>query len=496
MRKAVVAAFLFVFVIVSQAQVFSTPRIWLRADSLGHGNVWKDMSGNGYHAHGNHGQFNPDSGLFNFQPCLMFDSLSEPLWINYTANKKSPLIVFTVYKPMDQSNENGVWSLRLDTAGQVKLTTQKLGVFGNDNLYSDSTSTEPVLNLLKLSWRGKDIDTNVSRLYIAGTDSLNFEGKFAEYMLFDSTLKQKEILRIHTYLAIKYGINIRELNYVNSTDSVIWNYETDSLYSNNIAGIGKDSLLLVDQKQSCGRGGEANLTIAANQVYGTNEENNAVINEMDYLIWGDNGKALNSFSSGDSLSQCAWLMKKSGNTASNISTQLIIHAPEISDAMTLSLIISRETDFTFPMYMVETALPDSADTLGNYYFSGSNGDIDNSGSDAFTFQLTDTASVNERSQIAQDAGSSDTENNQNNVAISSIDVFPNPTRGDYAVDVRLTQISDVFISIQDEGGKIVSKTKHSGASSYLVRGQLTQKGCYLIKAEIASESKTTKLIVQ
>lgn len=483
--------------LLSQAQIknFSTPRIWLRADSMGNGNVWKDMSGNGYHAHGHQGQFNPEMGLFNYQPCLMFDSVSHPMWVDYTAKRKSPMIAFAVFKPTNTAEEAGIWALRLDSAGQIKLTSQKLGFFGRDNLYIDSTSTEPVLNLLKMSWKGKDIDTNVSRLYLAGTDSLDFRGKFAEFMFFDSTLKQKEMLRIHTYLAIKYGINIREFNYVNSTDSVLWDYETDSLYSNNIAGIGKDSLLLIDQKQSCGRGGEANLSIAVATHYETNKLNQATINEMDYLIWGDNGKMLNTFSSGDSLSQCIWLMKRSGATAGNISTQLILHAPEITDAWTVNLVISRETDFAFPLNMVEITFADSVDTLGNYYFSSINWDIDNSGSDAFTFQLTDTATVLMRSQTAQTNSSSDDENNQP-ASISSIDVYPNPTSGEYSIDVKLTQTGKVLVSIQDEGGKIVSRTQYDGSSNYSIKGTMTTKGCYLIKAETGSETKTTKLIVQ
>ncbi|HPB02790.1 MAG TPA: T9SS type A sorting domain-containing protein [Bacteroidales bacterium] len=483
--------------LLSQAQIknFSTPRIWLRVDSMGNGNVWKDMSGNGYHAHAHHGQFNPEMELFNYQPCLMFDSVSHPMWVDYTAKRISPMIAFAVYKPTNTAEEAGIWALRLDSAGQIKLTSQKLGFFGRDNLYNDSTSTEPVLNLLKMSWKGKDIDTNVSRLYLAGTDSLDFRGKFAEFMFYDSTLSQKEMLRIHTYLAIKYGINIREFNYVNFLDSVLWDYETDSLYSNNIAGIGKDSLLLIDQKQSCGRGGEANLSIAAGTHNETNRLNQATINEMDYLIWGDNGNMLNTFSPGDSLSQCAWLMKRSGATANDINTQLILHAPEITDTWTLNLIISREADFAFPLNMVEIIFADSVDTLGNYYFSGINWDFDNSGSDAFTFQLTDTATVIMRSQTAQTNNSSDNENNQP-ASISSIDVYPNPTSGEYSIDVKLTQTGRVLVSIQDEGGKIVSRTQYDGSSDYSIKKTMTTKGCYLIKAETGSETKTTKLIVQ
>ena len=496
-KRISVVVLLLLSVLLSQAQIknFSTPRIWLRADSIGNGNIWKDMSGNGYHAHGHHGQFNPEMELFNYQPCLMFDSVSHALWIDYTAKRKSPMIVFAVYKPTNTAEETGIWALRLDSAGQIKLTSQKLGYFGRDNLYNDSTSTEPVLNLLKMSWKGKHIDTSESRLYVSGTDSLKFRGKFAEFMFYDSTIKQNEMLRIHTYLALKYGINIREFNYVNSVDSVLWDYETDSVYSNNIAGIGKDSLLVINQKQSCGRGGESNLSIAAGKHFATNKLNCATINEMDYLIWGDNGKMLNTFSSGDSLSQCMWLMKRSGATASNINTQLILHAPEITDAWTVNLVISRETDFAFPLNMVEIYFADSVDTLGNYYFDVINWDIDNSGSDAFTFQLTDTTSVLQRSRPA-DANDNGSEDNNMPASISSVDVYPNPTSGEYYIDIVLTQSGKVLLSIQDEGGKIVSRSQYDGSSDYSIKGTMKTKGCYLIKAEIGSETKTTKLIVQ
>lgn len=494
---AMLAVVLFFFSYTAQAQVkvFTTPGIWLRADSTGSGSYWKDLSGNAYHAYLRQGMSEADTGLFNYHPCLIFDTQEAALQIDYHAKSRTPLTIFSVYKPLGSAEELGVWSLRFDSARKLELTTRKLDYMGKENKYSDSTSCEPVLNLLKSTWKGKHVDTSQSHLYIAGSDSSGFRGKFAEFMLYDTQLNPKEILRIHTYLAIKYGINIQKFDYVNSSDTVIWDYRKDSIYSNNIGGIGKDTLMLINQKQSCGRGGDDRLTIAAGTLSPTNLQNSYMINDADYLIWGSNGKGFDTFLPGDSLSECRWMMRRTGATADAIVTQLIIHAPELSREMTLNLVIIRGADSLFSIENAELIPADSADTSRNYYFNNINWDTDHSGRDIFTFQLTDTTSARVRHLTAEAGNNSSGEYNQT-ADINALTIFPNPTADKYAVDIRLSRSASVKVSIVDENGKTMWENTCSGSPAYQLAGPPMKKGCYIVKAEADGHTKIAKLVIQ
>jgi hypothetical protein len=73
-------------------------------------------------------------------------------------------------------------------------------------------------------------------------------GLVAEFIVYETILKEKQIAKIESYLAIKYGITL-ERNYVNSQGQTIWNRKTENVYSNNIAGIGRDDLSTLYQKQ-------------------------------------------------------------------------------------------------------------------------------------------------------------------------------------------------------------------------------------------------------
>ncbi|PKP02144.1 MAG: hypothetical protein CVU11_12940 [Bacteroidetes bacterium HGW-Bacteroidetes-6] len=496
-----ISALMLTMSIQAQHHSFVTPRIWLAADSVGNNNYWQDISGNGYHAYSPGGAFVADSGLFNYQPCLIFDSLTESLVIDYVAKGSSPILVFAVYRPTGSSAEKGIWSVRLDSALQISVTTMRLGNFYGKTTYMDSTECAPVLNLLNMYWKNREIDSLQSRITFAGTDSLPFEGKMAEFMFYDTLLKHNEIEKIHTYLALKYGINVREMDYVNSVDTVLWDYSTDSAFSNGIAGIGKDSLMQVDQRQSCGQGGEASLSIAAGTHQPTNAANNAVMAEMDYLIWGNNNMELpdmrpdtlgSTFVAG--LSACEWLMKRSGSTADEVSTQVVLSFPEYMGIGIVNLVINSETDFMFPASSSVVYTATSSDTLGNFYFNGIYWDTDGSGSDAFGFQLIDTLGVNDRMHV--DPMADGHENSNEGAVFSSIDAYPNPTGGNYSIDIRLLRETGVEVIIQDENGKIVSKKELQGASIYRINGFLTDKGCYLIQAIAGEETKTVKLIVQ
>ncbi|MBN2728941.1 MAG: T9SS type A sorting domain-containing protein [Bacteroidales bacterium] len=477
---------------------FPIPDVWLKAnvtnDSL---NQWTDVSGNNNHAQAQ-GLLDYTEGLMNFQPALVFNSSQGALTMPFFPASTSNVTVFAVYKSNAGQNGYGIWSLKLDSASNLEVASTYMRDFSNINIYSDSSLDIPAVNLLKYRWINQEVDSALSTMYVVGSDSLPFSGKFAEFMFYDTTLSYINVAKVHTYLGLKYGIGIDRMHYVNAAGEKIWNYKDNAEYKNQVAGLGADSLLGINQKQSCAMAGESILTIYTGTLEEKNADNITHLNEGDFLIWGDNGKEITSYIP-DTLdpnfipgvSERKWLMVRSGNTAMSINTNIKLYFPEISGDTILNLLINPDTNFNFP-YSTTTIHPaDSVDSLGYHYFYNVKWDMDSSGSDAFAFQYEVPVYVNNRNQ---EENPEDDQGDENQ--ITSIDVFPNPTKGAYTIEAVLKDISVLKLSIQDESGKIIKQELYSGADHYTINGFIDGKGCYLMLIESKEQKESVKLIVQ
>lgn len=440
----------------------------------------------------------------NFKECIEIQSTIDPMILNYNFEKNKEITIFAVYKVNEDNNGVGIWALKSDSGNVIEIGDNYLK---DDNRVIDltnSTKTKAVVNLLRYRWT-KDIDSLETYVKILGNDSLDFRGKFAEFMLFDTSLTQLELAKMHTYFGIKYGVGINNFNYVNSSDNIIWDYEKNEEYSNNIAGIGKDSLLKINQKQSSGEGGESILTIWVGELAEFNKDNPSEINELDYLIWGDNNKDFNNFiiSNNDdeyitNLSERKWLMECSGSTVREINTNLSVYAPDIDDSLTLALVINSEANIDFPYATSRIIYPDSVGD-GVYYYYNVRWDIDSSGSDIFTFKEDSILTLDSLRSLLDNGENNDTENNENEILeshIESINFYPNPTNGYYNGEIILSNVSDVYISIYDENAKIIKKNRYTDNSLYTIMGFLEGKGIYFIVIETNTDKKVYKLVVQ
>lgn len=488
---------------------FRNPVIWLRADKPGQNvNQWQDVSGHGYDGVVLNNQTLPDTCLFNYNRSFLFDSSSIALKINYKAKKNAKMLVFAVYKPLTQQQEKGIWSLGLDSNIQVKLTTQRLKNVYKFIKYNDSTSVVPTINLLSQNWRNKHIDTTFSSLIVGGTDSLSYTGKFAEFILYDTTLTGNDIYKVHTYLGIKYGVSICDMNYVNSKDSTLWGYKGNLQYKNDIAGIGKDSLLQINQKQSAGNGGESPLKIAAGRLQINNDTNKSQIAEGDFLIWGHNDEFLSDINADSTapnqitfMTKCTWLMKASGQSSNQIPTQVVLNTADLYNVSDVRLVINRYGTKNFTTDSCYMAAPDSVDSTGNFYFNNILWDIDGSGSDIFSFKIRKSGPQNRSLEDSiANANSSAGQNNNgagnSGSAILDYSMFPNPTTKDYTIYVKISDENPITVCITDGNGKVINCTDRSGSLNYTLTGYLYEKGCYLVTVTTTTESKSYKLIVQ
>lgn len=576
--KKLITLLLCTFSLSAFSQQFITPPdIWLKADNPNNvGNLLNDFSGNNHHAVYPTNFSSLDSTLFNFNKSLLFAANSGMFRVDYIPVINEEMTIITVYKCNSVTSEQNIWTISFDSANIANLTTQYIKTISTKIKYADTTSIKALINTTRPKWKNIT-DTLGNYILLGSSDSLNYSGKLAEFMLFDKYLDKIELLKIHTYLAIKYGVSLFKSDYVNSLDSVIWNYQENINYSKEIAGIGKDTTLGLNQKQSSADGGDNSLCIAANTKQPSNQLNTYALNQGDFLVWSSNGKNINdTISEGRTLNQISnlpskkWLMQVSGNTSRLIPTQIVLNGSQIDSIGQCFLVIDRSATSNFSIENSQLIKADSIDSNKNIYFSNIYWDIDQSGKDMFTFLLgnkltllatalnctTNTLGVidveivggtppftysltpdtiqnmmlwnsNERAQtknnllsgkyiakvidikgatdkqtveilVSDNATTFSTTSNKLsalNTSTPEYSVYPNPTRGEYTVNIKLAEISQIMIRVIDETGKLIDEKIESGSNRYKINGVIKGKGSYYIEITTSCEKKLFKLVV-
>ena len=155
------------------------------------------------------------------------------------------------------------------------------------------------------------------------------QGELAEVILFPSSLSSADKLKIQSYLAIKYGINLSAslVNYVDSSGNPIWNNTT---YWNDVFGIGKDDTNQLNQPQSnsintgsgdgTGQSGKGNIVLSSPSSLDNN----------DFLLIGhDNGTLIETTTSlpasevGKTRLSRSWKIRRTGDVGTiNLSFDL------------------------------------------------------------------------------------------------------------------------------------------------------------------------------
>ena len=116
----------------------------------------------------------------------------------------------------------------------------------------------------------------------AATGGSGYEGNMGELILFTNPLTAIQKRQVETYLAIKFGMTLKEGDYLSAGPSpqIVWDAAANSAFSNHIAGIGLDQIGALNQTQS-----RSSQKDPAQQVIITAKQSLA---DKQYLIWGDN----------------------------------------------------------------------------------------------------------------------------------------------------------------------------------------------------------------
>jgi hypothetical protein len=118
------------------------------------------------------------------------------------------------------------------------------------------------------------------------------KNQLMEMLYFPEVLKESDKNNIESYLSIKYGISlIGEKDYFNSKGTKIWDFKSNAANNYRVTGIGRDDFFNLNQKQS-GNYEKDGLYIGLRKIEKTNLENNSIINDRSYMVWGDNNKTV------------------------------------------------------------------------------------------------------------------------------------------------------------------------------------------------------------
>lgn len=127
-------------------------------------------------------------------------------------------------------------------------------------------------------------------------------GDIMEHAIYTSKITGDDLLKINTYLAIKYGVTMKNAltyQYKATDGTTIWNGSANSAYHNNVAGIGRDDDESLNQKQSRSVNASAagQVTIGLGTIAATNAANNGIFNNnLSYIVWGDNNNSTTTVS--------------------------------------------------------------------------------------------------------------------------------------------------------------------------------------------------------
>jgi hypothetical protein len=122
----------------------------------------------------------------------------------------------------------------------------------------------------------------------------NLNGRVAEIFTFAERVSDADRQKIESYLAIKFGITLgtsteAQKDYINSFGTKVWDITDNSGYNYHVAGIGRDSISDLNQKQSKTLNATNEVTIGLDGIFATNSANtNEFKKDGDFLVWGSN----------------------------------------------------------------------------------------------------------------------------------------------------------------------------------------------------------------
>ncbi|MBR3723782.1 MAG: T9SS type A sorting domain-containing protein [Bacteroidales bacterium] len=375
--------------------------------------------------------------------------------------------MIVVYKA-DTNEETPLWQMTFGDSATQGVTTERFITDTISTRYVEHTKINPIINTLQQS--SPDSISPFIRL-VLGDNTFQGRIKLAEAMFFNKRLGNSMLRRIQSALAIRYGITLGPVNYVDGNGNKIWDHADNGRYHHRVTGIGRDSTSGLYQIRSRSEMDGAILTIATD-----------TIEERSFLMIGDDDEPLlfEQDNGGVETLIRQWRVQATGMVANSFSF--------IFDTRNLLL----PTDSLVLLIDRYIILPSSS-TSNEVQF-----DDVWLPSDTCTFTLA-------RGSILWQIAQSDTYDSKGGRFTSNADnsyfgikplinIFPNPSAGHYTIEVSKAKWVHAFI--YNNHGTLVATHLDSGKEHYTFSGSLPLGNSYYVKVTTESASRTMKLIVK
>ncbi|MBY0486141.1 MAG: hypothetical protein K2P85_02965, partial [Flavobacteriaceae bacterium] len=260
---------------------------------------------------------------FNYNPCIDFSKDEILKKYKNLITKSSSL--FVVFK---SSSREETILLSMERGSFKATLSNKKMLCDKDVILNKGNSTSGIIVSYLFNKNSLNGKKNGNLLFedLLFEDT-EFKNQLLELICIPKFINDKEKSIIESYLSLKYGISLNEgQSYYNSKGDKIWDVKENEGFNFNITGIGKDDYLGLNQKQSKNslQGG---LSIGLKKVMKKNIENETIIKDKEYLIWGDNGKNVVLEKNSDGTQKRMkriWKIKPISDSISKFTTQLKI----------------------------------------------------------------------------------------------------------------------------------------------------------------------------
>lgn len=384
-----------------------------------------------------------DSAM-NFNPATMsathFDSL--PYAGSYT--------VVAVYKPVADS-EATVWSMQHGD-GTRSLGTGRILVDSVSIIYESYGDLRPVVSTLRQS--APDSVSPFSFMTVGG------QVMTAEMLYYGGRLGNAALRRVQSLLALRYGITLGPVDYLDGAGNAVWDYADSGLYHHRVTGVGRDTLSGLYQPRSRSGMYGSMLTISSDS-----------LRAGSYLVAGDDDGPL-AFSESDGVELLGRTWRMLGTRAEGVPVTLAFDLgslPLPRDSITLLVGATAYLPTSLTAFVAE---------FDGVVFPG--------GETLFTIGRGTGLW-----EMAAGGGRRKTLSTVTNAVRA--DIYPNPSAGRYTIEVGGAE--NVRVTIHNIHGAVVATHSGSGGNSHSFQGELPQ-GVYFATVETGTSSQTLKLVVR
>ena len=227
--------------------------------------------------------------LINFHPAY----IPRHIAIDFENGDLNKATFFAVVNTL-QKAEQPLWQIEKEQVRKSLMTTHRIADLHHFEFLnlSQREETKPYISTYYHHLKPDSMPTRFVMGPNPGTLELErLSDGIGEVIVFDRVIAPQEKARIESYLSLKFGIPLDQsfpTHYFNSMGDIIWNAVDHRSYPKAIAGLGRDIISGLDQKQSSAE----LITMYVGQLEWENDTNPFELPNNQFLFWSHNGNEL------------------------------------------------------------------------------------------------------------------------------------------------------------------------------------------------------------